>query len=359
MWAQPFKRAELEVVPPRHVEDDRVAVCLNANARRVNDKVIKRMLHAVREQDLFVSRSQLDARRIAKEIVDRGYATVFLGGGDGTFMGFLNEIMNQVAARPGQIAPRFGVLKLGTGNAVASVVKASAMKNDGMLDDVLRAREGSVPGYRELDLLVVDGKRAPFAGLGLDGKVLNDYIALKETLPGSIWSKLGGVGGYVASIALKTLPAVMTQPSKIEAEIINGHAGVAYRLGADGRPRGAAIPPGGVLYKGPLMMAAAGTVPYYGYEMKIFPFAGKRRGMMHLRIGNVPTTSILANLPGLFGGTWFPDGILDFHARDVTMRFARPMPLQISGDAAGYRDSLRLSVASDPVELVDFTNTVH
>jgi diacylglycerol kinase family enzyme len=356
MWAQPFKRAELEVVPPRQAEEDRVAVCVNANARKVTDKVLKRLLHAVREQDLFISRSELDARRIAKEIVERRYPTVFLGGGDGTFMGFVSEIMNQLGSRPGHLAPRFGVLKLGTGNAVASLVKASPIKNDGMLDDVLRARAGEGVTYREIDLLVVDGKRAPFAGLGLDGKVLNDYIALKQMLPPALFSKLGGAGGYAAAVALKTLPSLFMQPSKIEAEVVNGHAGVAYRLNADGRPRGEAIPPGGVLYKGPVMMAAAGTVPYYGYEMKMFPFAGKRRGMMNLRIGNVPTTSILANLPGLFSGTWFPDGIHDFHARDVTIKFARPMPLQVSGDAAGYRESLRLSVAQQPIELVDFTN---
>lgn len=360
MSVEPFKRAEFEVVPRKTLEQDRVAVCVNANARRVTDKVLKRLLHAVEGHDLFVSRSELDARRISKEVVERGYSVVFLGGGDGTFMGFINEIMHQVSLRPGQLAPRFGVLRLGTGNAVASLVKASSLKNDGILDDVLRARSGEAPNFREVDLLLVDGKRAPFAGLGLDGRVLNDYIALKQTMPEAVWSKLGGMSGYAAAVALKTLPALLTQGGgKVEAEVLNGHAGVAYRLAPDGRPRGEPIAPGGVLYRGPLMMAAAGTVPYYGYEMKMFPFAGKRRGMMNLRIGNVPATSILANLRGLFMGTWFPDGLLDFHARDVTIRFAKPMPLQVSGDAAGYRESLRLSVSAEPVKLVDFTQTVH
>ena len=55
-------------------------------------------------------------------------------------------------------------------------MNASSTRGDGILNDVLRARTGEVPGYRPMDLLMVDGQRAPFAGLGVDGKVLNDYI---------------------------------------------------------------------------------------------------------------------------------------------------------------------------------------
>jgi hypothetical protein len=43
----------------------------------------------------------------------------------------------------------------------------------------------------------------------------------------------------------------------------------------------------------------------------------------------------------------------------VNIRFERPMPLQIAGDAEGYRDSLQLGMAKDPIELVDFTGAVH
>jgi diacylglycerol kinase family enzyme len=68
---------------------------------------------------------------------------------------------------------------------------------------------------------------------------------------------------------------------------------------------------------------------------------------------------VLAHLPKLWKGRWFPEGIQDFHASEVTIRFQRPMPLQIAGDACGYREELTLSVAREPVEMVDFTGLLH
>ena len=69
-------------------------------------------------------------------------------------------------------APRFGVLKLGTGNSVATLMKSSSARNGGILDDVLRARASEVPGVIKLELLHCEGKRAPFVGVGLDAGVL-------------------------------------------------------------------------------------------------------------------------------------------------------------------------------------------
>ena len=63
---------------------DLLAVLLNANARKVDARVVKALSHAVPEQDLFLSRSELDARRIVQSVLERGYPLVFTGGGDGT-----------------------------------------------------------------------------------------------------------------------------------------------------------------------------------------------------------------------------------------------------------------------------------
>jgi diacylglycerol kinase family enzyme len=341
-----------------------VAVLLNSNARKVNARVVRALSHVVPEGDLFVSRSELDARRIAQAVIDRRYHTVFLGGGDGTFTGFVNEILNQVALRrphhPGLQAPRFGVLKLGTGNSVATLARSSSMRGDGILDDVLRARAGEVPGYRTLDLLMVEGKRAPFAGFGLDGKLLNDYLWVKRNVGKGLLAKvMAGGSGYFTSVAFKTVPYYLANSAQMECEVVNGRSSMAYRLGPDGLPVGKPIAPGEVLFKGPLMMAAAGTIPYYGFELKMFPFAAKRRGMMHLRLGTIPAVKILANLGGLWKGTWFPEGMHDFHCSEVTIRSDKPMPFQISGDAEGYRDEVQLKVAADPIELVDFTGAVN
>lgn len=363
MWVSPFKSAELEVVPPRKEADARVAVLLNANARKVTPKVVRALSHVVGQGDLFVSRGDLDTRRIAQTVLDRRYQTVFMGGGDGTFMCFANELLNQAAVRSRlhhAPLPRFGVLKLGTGNSVANVVNASSPRGDGILDDVLRARAGEVPGYRTLDLLMVDGRRAPFAGLGMDGKLLNDYIWVKQNFgQGPLKPLLTGAGGYIASVGLKTVPHYLTQTTWVGCEITNGKARAAYRMGPDGTPMGDPVPPGGTIFKGDLMMAAAATIPFYGFGLKMFPFAMKRKGMMNLRFGSMPATQILANLKGLWAGTWLPEGIQDWLCSEATIRFDRPMPFQLGGDAEGYREQLKLGVDQEAVELVDFTGSVH
>ena len=41
-------------------------------------------------------------------------------------------------------------------------------------------RSGEVSVARPLHLLSFEGKRAPFAGLGIDAAVLNDYVSMKH-----------------------------------------------------------------------------------------------------------------------------------------------------------------------------------
>jgi diacylglycerol kinase family enzyme len=364
MLVQPLRSTEFREVRETPVASEKkVAVLLNANARKVDARVVKSLSHVVPEEDIFLSRSPLDARRIVQGVLERGYPLVFTGGGDGTFMGFVNEMIRQTDPHgrfAGQPLPRLGVLKLGTGNGLANFVNASSPRGDGILHDVVRARAGDVTGFRRMDMVLVDGQRTPFAGLGVDGKLLNDYIWVKENLGKGFFKKMmTGSGGYFSAVAFKTVPHYLTNSTWAECEVINGTASEAYRLGPDGSPVGEPVAPGAVMFRGKLMMAGAATMPFYGYGLRMFPFANHRRGMMHVRLGQVSPTHVLANLPKLWEGRWFPEGLQDFHAKDVTIRFARPMPFQVGGDAAGYRDEVRLSVAPESVELVDFQGTVN
>jgi diacylglycerol kinase family enzyme len=344
------------------VPEHKVALLLNANARRVDARLLKSLSHVVPEQDLFLSRSELDCRRIVQTVLERNYPVVLTGGGDGTFMGFVSEVFRQLEPRgrfAGGRAPRFGVLRLGTGNGLATYVNAG-LGTDGILDDVVRARAGEVRGLRRMDLLRVDGRRTQFAGLGVDGKLLNDYLWVKSTLArGLLRTMMTGPGGYFSAVALKTVPHYLLNPTWVECEVTNTSMGEAYRLGPDGEPLGEPLGPGETLFRGRLMMAAAATMPFYGYGFKMFPFAGQRRGMMHLRLGQLTAMNVLTNLPKLWAGRWFPAGVHDFHAQEVRIRFARPMPFQVGGDAAGYREEVTLEMAPEPVELLDFHRAVH
>jgi diacylglycerol kinase family enzyme len=364
MLVHPLRQTELRVLPQTEVQPQpRVAVLLNANARKVNERVVRALSHVVPEEDLFISHDLHGCRAIAREVVERRYEIVFTGGGDGTFVGFLNEIYRELDARGGQLrqrAPKFGVLKLGTGNGLATLLNASSLRGDGILDDVLRARAGELPAFRALDLLHVNGKRTHFAGLGADGKLLNDYMWVKQNLGrGVLKAMLSGPGGYVASIALRTAPHFISAAAQLECEVFNGQSGPAYRL----RPDGAVMAehaPGELLFRGHLAMCAAGTIPYYGFALKMFPFATRRRGMMHLRLASdVTSLKAIANLPRLWNGSWFCKGLRDFHAREFMVRFARPAPLQIGGDAEGYLDKVTMRVADEPIEVVDFAGAMN
>src|SRR6187397_1417486 len=99
---------------------DRVAVVVNGNAKQVTEELVETLDQIVQSGDLFVSRSLQEGKEIARLIVERGYPTVLTGGGDGTFVQMVSWIA-KVAEETGRTMPRFGLLKLGTGNAMAWV----------------------------------------------------------------------------------------------------------------------------------------------------------------------------------------------------------------------------------------------
>ena len=341
-------------VPLPAPAEPRVAVLLNANARQVCPRIIKSLSHVVKSEDLFLSHSPLEGRSIARRVVEGGYDTVFCGGGDGTFMSFASEILSE-AQRARAKAPRFGVLRLGTGNGLAGLVQASSARGDRLLDDVLRARSGEVPGHRHLDLVMVNGKRTPFAGVGVDGRILNDFLWVKQHWArGLMKGFFSGKAGYLSAGALRTLPHYATHPLFAECTVVNGRE-TSYRLDAQGKVQ-TEYAPGSVLFQGRVMMASVATIPYYGFGFRMFPFAGQHARKMQLRLGAVGPMEAIAHLPQLWKGEYFPkDRIHDFQVGEVTIRFDRPMPLQIGGDAEGEREQVTFSMAPERLELLDFT----
>ena len=359
---------------PVHKTSERVAVLLNANAKSVSEKLRRQLEAFVPADDLFFSRTFDEARSIARTVLSRGYRTVLTGGGDGTFVGFANCIMD-AAERPESFAassggaalrlapaafpiPRFGVLKLGTGNAVAGLSGASG-RRVGVVEDILRARSGEASHTQLLHLLQVDGKRAPFAGCGIDAKLLNDYCDLKKKLAGGPFAFAGAGGlGYFCSITGKTLPHYTFGRGGVpQIEVVN-LGGPCQQIGPDGLPVGREIAHGEILYKGACKMAAAGTVPFYGFGFTMFPHALRSPGRFQLRLTAIGVPKILANLRKIWkGGT--PSGILDFHCEKVRIRFDRQMPFQVGGDAEGYRREVVLEMAERPLELLDFRARPH
>jgi diacylglycerol kinase family enzyme len=328
-----------------------VAVLLNANAKQVNATVRRALSSVLPDEHVFLSRSHDDTSAIAEEVVSRRYRTVFTGGGDGTFVAWVNHIL-ETAERRSARPPRFGVLALGTGNAVAEMVGAGPRRH---IQDLARYVRGEVQRVRRLDLLTCLGRRTPFAGVGVDAAILNDYNWVKDQLGDTPLRKLGvGAPGYGLAVALRSAPRYLLERRPSYCEIINTGR-PAWRLDAAGNRIGRPIAHGELLYAGPAMMAAASTVPYYGLGLRAFPFAEKAAGMMQVRVATtIHLATILLNLPSIWAGSFAHEGLLDFHADQVALRLERPMPLQVGGDGEGWHDEVTFAMAANPVEVVDF-----
>ncbi len=344
------------------IEPSAVAVLLNANAKQVSDRIQGAISHVVPPEDIFLSRHRRDARTIARAVLDRRYGTVFIGGGDGTFVGFVNEIFDSArpgVPGPGRPLPRFGMLKLGTGNAVADFVGASPVRGGGILDDLLRARDGEIPGTYALDLVETEGKRCPFAGFGIDAAIINDYADLNRRYGSSPFRRFASGGpGYAVAIAGKTAPHFLSGKGHAEVEIVNTGS-PAQRVTGGGRPLGPPVAHGEVLYRGNCNVLACSTVPNFGFQFKFFPYAGRSHGKMQLRVSRVPARTVLANLPAVWKGKYVNDeDCFDFLCDGISVKFDRPMPFQIGGDAEGYRDGVSFGLARPPVELVSFNKAL-
>ena len=191
------------VPPPSH----RIAVVVNGNAKSVNDEVISTLDQILLGGDLFVSRRLEDAAEIAHTLVTRGYGTVLTGGGDGTFTVMVTEVVH-AARRQGKPPPRFGLLRLGTGNALAWVVGASQAKGRGLAADIQRLGEDA--GSREVRLIEVEGFVAPFCGFGVDAVVLDDYQHVKESLSRTPLKRVAaGPLSYAVASVTRSIPSYL------------------------------------------------------------------------------------------------------------------------------------------------------
>jgi len=184
--------------------------------------------------------------------------------------------------------------------------------------------------------------------------VLNDYVSVKQNL-GAGKMRFAGIGGlgYFWAVVGRTLPTVLRERKAANVEIIN-LGGPAQQLGPDGKPIGREIATGEVIYRGPCRLAAAGTVPCYGYNFQIFPFALRNAGRFQLRLTSMGASWMLKNLPQIWQGKTPPTGMLDFTCDKVAIKFDREMPLQVGGDAEGWRKEVVLSMASEKMDLIDF-----
>jgi diacylglycerol kinase family enzyme len=363
---KPLAQRALSRLPVVQPDPNRVAVLLNRNARRVSDKLAKKLERAVGVDNFFYSKSLEQAEGFAREIVQRGYGTVICGGGDGTLARTVNLVHRYIEesnqwrterySRFGEVqsllaSPRFGFLKLGTGNGISTVVGAGDP-----VTDVERIIDYAPGRTWELPLIESDGERFFFGGMGYDSMLLNDYNALKARTTNRILKPfMHTVGGYFAAMLARTVPRALTQgkASWIEGRVTN--LGRCYYIDPRRGDAAVEIDPGTTLFDGNASIISAGTSPYYGYGFKMFPFASMVPGMMHLRIATIGPVETLTHLPAIWKGSYrSPRRIFDYLIEAVRVDLNRPFPFQHSGDAQGMRTQLDLRIAPERLRLVDY-----
>jgi hypothetical protein len=340
-----------EAAPGETSAPRRIAVVVNGRAKNVTAEVISTLDRILEGSDLFVSRRIEDAREIAQTLVHRGYDTVLTGGGDGTFTVMVTEVVRE-ARKKGGTLPRFGLLKLGTGNALAWVVGARDLKG-GEVDADIR-RLCAEAGSRTVRLIEVEGIITPFCGLGADAHVLADYGWVKSHLGTTPLKRLGtGPSGYAIAALTRTLPSLLFS-GMTRCRVVNAGK-EAFRVGPRGSVVGRPVPPGELLYEGPMRLCALSTIPYYGYGFRMFPFAEDRPDRMQLRVSTIKPHEFIYHLKEIWRGQYQnPACLFDFLVERVALEFEPAAPLQAGGDSRGDRARLDVGLCPTPIELVDF-----
>jgi diacylglycerol kinase family enzyme len=320
----------------------RAVAIVNGNARRVQGGVRAELERALPGGVRFTT-SLAAARAAIHDEVRRGLDLIVLGGGDGTVVMGL-ALLAEACRGAGRPEPAVGVLRLGSGNAIADAVGAGG----DAAADLARLVRGD-GAWRRVPLIDALGVRAPFVGLGVDAQLLEDHDAVGRVIdrvPGA--RRLGGRARYALSVALRSLP-----------RFASGHrpSAVVVNLGAPaiemarGGPTGRQVAAGGELWRGACTLIAGATIPFFGFGLKMFAFAGARADRFQLRCGDAGLVEIVRRAPAAFRGDYFSDRVRDFLCERVAIELDAESPVEAGGELLARRRRVELALAP-PVTLV-------
>jgi diacylglycerol kinase family enzyme len=317
----------------------------------VTSRVKAHFERVVPKDDLFFSTSIEEAEQQARAIIERRYNTVLAGGGDGTITNTMNMLL-RAAESLGRgsyrhALPDVGVLRLGTGNGLASLTGSGSP-----LDDVMRMIGGDRPNALPLRLVedVGSGWVFPFASLGYDAQVLNDYVDMcSETKSDFGKTMAKTLAGYFYALGTRTIPHEM-KSERTQLRVVSlGRASIIDPETDEEIP----LERNATLFDGMARSISAGTSPFYGYGMCIHPFARRRSDRFHVRVSTAPISYLLSHLPSLWKGTLRTPYISDFLVEGVRIETDNPMPLQMAGDARGHTDHLELRLSDRAFRLLE------
>ena len=315
---------------------------MNGNARRSRGRIRAKLERAL-PGGVRYTRSLAEARDIIRAEIPRGLDLIVLGGGDGTVVMGLT-LISEACRGSGRPEPAIGILRLGSGNAIADTAGAS----DDAPDDLARLVRGEAT-WRRVAMLDVLGVRAPFVGLGVDAQLLEDQEAVGrvvDRVPGAR-RFVGGATRYALSVALRSVPRFATEARPTVTVTNLGAPAIAM---ARGGPTGRTLATGQVLWTGACTLVAGATIPYFGFGLKMFAFAERAADRFHLRCGDAGLFEILRNTPAAFRGEYFSDHVQDFLCDRVRIDIDRETAIEAGGELLGRRDRVEVGLAT-PITL--------
>ena len=244
-------------------------------------------------------------------------------------------------------------MKLGTGNSLAWALGAGTEGRDIFAD---LARLGTRPAYRYFRLISVQDLLTPFAGAGFDALGLKNFHDVRDLMRRVPWigKQATGAVSYAISIPALTIPELALSP-RMHVRIVN-RGNAIDRLDQLGRPTGAPIDTGEVVFEGRCIAALVSTIPYWGFGAKVFPFAEQRPpDRFCLRVVATHPLHVAAHMLSAWKGTYRHRDLMDFYADDVELEFERPTAIEIGGDPGGMTRSMRAHLHPEPIKLIDYS----
>lgn len=335
-----------------------LAVVVNLRARSGREAVLRACRAALPAARIIASHTAEEAFAFLRDLPSPPHLLIS-GGGDGTAVGLINAMRrgetgntSALAVEGARARSPLALLRLGTGNGWASAVNAPPWRAG--LAQLQRLAAGTVdPPLRSFDLVEVAGTAAHFAGTGKDAEIIDDFHAQQAEsrwLPTRLRS---GLPGYLNGFLRRTLPRGIRQPLA-EVEIINTGAD-ALVISDDGRP----VPlagggNGATLYRGPVDLCGAGTVPEWGFGFRAFPFAGLVPRRFCLRVYTHGVLHALRDMPDLWRGRHPMPRVRTWLLTRCQATFSRPVPFQAGGDRIGHREQVEYVLAPEQASLLDW-----
>jgi hypothetical protein len=186
--------------------------------------------------------------------------------------------------------------------------------------------------------------------MGVDALLLEDHAAVDRVVERVPVARrlMGGATRYALAVALRSVPR-FAAGARPRAAVTNlGAPAVEMRrTGPTGREEGA----GERLWEGTCTLVAGATIPFFGFGLKMFAFAGARRDRFHLRCGDAGLFEIMRSTPAAFRGEYVSEHVTDFLCERVRIDLDRETAIEAGGELLGRRDHVELAMSA-PITVV-------